>query len=130
MPSPFPGMDPYLESWIWGDVHSSTVHQIRDQINPILPKQYFASVELYIRNIDPETEERALREPDVFVSEPSARPKRKSKTSAGAAVIAPHESRLPVTTRKQRYVRITDHSGRRVVTVIELLSPSNKMGGE
>ncbi len=29
MPSPFPGMDPYLEGYLWLDVHQSLASQIR-----------------------------------------------------------------------------------------------------
>jgi hypothetical protein len=29
MPSPFPGMDPYLEGVIWPDVHQSLANEIR-----------------------------------------------------------------------------------------------------
>lgn len=35
--SPFPGMDPYLESPdIWADVHSTLINLFREQLNPQL----------------------------------------------------------------------------------------------
>ena len=37
MPSPFPGMDPYLEQH-WGDVHTSLVIYARNQLQKVLPK--------------------------------------------------------------------------------------------
>src|SRR5205085_1707956 len=44
MPSPFPGMDPYLEQH-WGDVHSSLVIYARNQLQKVLPKDLRARVE-------------------------------------------------------------------------------------
>src|SRR6185503_4565345 len=36
MPSPFPGMDPYLEAH-WRDVHASLIIYARDALQPALP---------------------------------------------------------------------------------------------
>ncbi|MBI3760749.1 MAG: DUF4058 family protein, partial [Chloroflexi bacterium] len=37
MPSPFPGMDPYLEaSHIWEDFHASLASEVRKQLAPRL----------------------------------------------------------------------------------------------
>jgi hypothetical protein len=36
MPSPFPGMDPYLEAY-WGDAHVGLIAYARDQLNQHLP---------------------------------------------------------------------------------------------
>ena len=44
MPSPFPGMDPYLERH-WGDVHTSLVTYARDQLQKFLPRDLRARVE-------------------------------------------------------------------------------------
>ena len=32
MPSPFPGMDPYLEGYLWPDVHNSLAYLIKVQL--------------------------------------------------------------------------------------------------
>ena len=37
MPSPFPGMDPYLEGYLWPDVHSALASKIRQTLIPLLP---------------------------------------------------------------------------------------------
>ena len=47
MKSPFPGMDPYLESY-WGDVHTSLVTYARDQLRPQLPKDLRVRVEEHV----------------------------------------------------------------------------------
>ena len=43
MPSPFPGMDPYLEEpRRWPDVHQSLITYIRDALQPAVRPRYFA----------------------------------------------------------------------------------------
>src|SRR5262245_52924376 len=45
MPSPFPGMDPYLESpEIFPDLHDSFVTYLREVIQASLPAPYFATL--------------------------------------------------------------------------------------
>jgi hypothetical protein len=67
-----------------------------------------------------------LGAPDVFVSdrEPT------QASGAVATITAPITTVLPGVVRKQRYLKIVDSQQRRVVTVIEILSPSNKTTGE
>jgi hypothetical protein len=38
MPSPFPGMDPYLEGWLWPDVHATLIPAIRAALAARLPE--------------------------------------------------------------------------------------------
>jgi hypothetical protein len=46
MPSPFPGMDPYLEGpLLWHDVHQALASQIRQQLAPRLAPRYVARLE-------------------------------------------------------------------------------------
>lgn len=125
MPSPFPGMDPYIESWIWGSFHSNLITAIYDRLNPNLPKRFIASTELFVWRVD-NSERLLIGGPDVFVSDREPTP-----ASGGVATLnAPINTVLPGVVRKQRYVKIIDSEERRVVSVIEILSPSNKTGGE
>jgi hypothetical protein len=49
MPSPFSGMDPYLETpEIWPDVHHEKISEIRAALNPRLTPRYVARVELRV----------------------------------------------------------------------------------
>ena len=125
MPSPFPGMDPYLESWIWGAFHSNMITTLGEQLNGKLPRRYIANTELYVWREEPPGRDRLLiGAPDVHVAD--QRP-----AGAGAAlaiVAAPITTMLPGVEGKQRYLRIVDDAERRIVTVVELLSPSNKGG--
>ena len=125
MPTPFPGMDPYIESWIWGSFHSNLITAIYDRLNPRLPKRFIASTELFVWRVD-KSERLLMGGPDVFVSDRDPVP-----GSGGVATLAaPINTVLPGVVRKQRYVKIIDSEERRVVAVIEILSPSNKTGGE
>ncbi len=45
MPSPFPGMDPYLEERsLWPDMHSSLISYIREALQPQLRPKYIARI--------------------------------------------------------------------------------------
>src|SRR5947207_9710257 len=44
MPSPFPGMDPYLEAH-WRDIHASLIIYARDALQGVLPPSLRARVE-------------------------------------------------------------------------------------
>ena len=72
MPSPFPGMDPFLEDH-WGDVHTSLSTYARDQIRPQLPTDLRVRVEEYV-GLEIEEEghnsEETRQKPDVLISEP------------------------------------------------------------
>lgn len=47
MPSPFPGMDPYLEAIdIWPDFHNALASEIRGELNQTLPPPYYARLEM------------------------------------------------------------------------------------
>jgi Protein of unknown function (DUF4058) len=124
MPSPFPGMDPYLESWIWGDFHRTMITALRAQLNAKMPRRYVANTELYVWRVDPTEQERLVIDgPDVHVADqkPSA-----NFGTATASLPAPITTVFSGIERKQHYVRIVDAAQRRIVTVVELLSPSNK----
>lgn len=128
MPSPFPGMDPYLESWIWADFHSTLMAALRAQLNAKLPARYIANTELFVwrEESPPEPQRRVLAGPDVYVAD--QRPAAGAATAVAVAQ-APVTTTLPGVERKQRYVRIVDSIERRIVTVVEVLSPSNKTAG-
>ncbi len=128
MASPFPGMDPYLETR-WGDIHGSLTIYSRDILNRSLPTGLVARSEvrsivfedeLFLRNFTPDVSvyERGLVEP----SEP--RGAKVAIAESVCVVTEPEEI-------QQRFLEIRDaNSGGRVVTVIEFVSPSNKRIGE
>jgi hypothetical protein len=122
-------MDPYIEpSGLWGDFHGSMLASIRGELNARLPEGYVASIEVYVmpRGPGPVRRARRRREPDVYVSEEKAR----ETGTAVATAAAPRTIVFPSVERKRRkLIRIEDVQSRRVVTVVELLSPTNKKSG-
>src|SRR5215813_13615341 len=67
MPSPFPGMDPYLEGYLWPDVHHRLATQISDQLMPMLRPRYVARIEIQVvQDATPEADI-GIMYPDVEV---------------------------------------------------------------
>src|SRR5947209_17985247 len=119
MPSPFPGMDPYLEEpSLWPDFHGAMLYQMRAVLNAVLPERYVASVDRYVWLHEPDTDTRdRLGKPDVFLTDRSG----DASGAAGNTITAPAVVTLPVVRREgPRYLRIIARRNRRVVTVIEL----------
>ncbi len=46
MPSPFPGMNPYLEGYLWADVHYALANKIRQQLAPKIQLSYTVRLEV------------------------------------------------------------------------------------
>ena len=127
MKSPFPGMDPYLEQY-WGDVHTSLMVYMRDEINSQLPDDLQARVEESLLVDADEASRRVF--PDVRVTEETqSAPAVQSPQTVSVIVAQPCIIPLPDEPPTQRHIEIVDpNSGHRVVTAIELLSPANKVG--
>ena len=123
MSSPFPGMDPYLESH-WRDVHTRVITYICDQIQEQLPSDLVARVEESV-SVDAEDGARLIA-PDVSVVEDFEHAAM-GVQSASVAVAEPLLV-LEEVPQTARHVQILDvSSGERVVTAIEVLSPTNKL---
>ena len=133
MPSPFPGMDPYLESpHIWPDVHHRLISEIQTALNPALKPGYVARVDLrvYVSDIDDPGREVII--PDLRIEKSAANGSRKGKRSNGAAVaLAEPEimSFLFDEEIKEARLEIRHRESNALVTIIELLSPANKVRG-
>lgn len=123
MSSPFPGMDPYLEAH-WRDVHTRVMTYICDLIQDQLPSDLVARVE---ESVSVDTEEGArLISPDVSVVEDFEHATM-GVQSESVAVVEPLLV-LEEVPQTARHVQILDvSSGERVVTAIEVLSPTNKL---
>jgi hypothetical protein len=124
MKSPFPGMDPYLEQH-WRDVHTSLMVYARDSIQARLPGDLIARVEEGIA-IDRGDDNGRFVYPDVRVVEDQG-PKFDGNGAAGAVAVA-EPVIVEVDPQVERHIAIVDpSSGGRVVTAIEVLSPTNKI---
>jgi hypothetical protein len=47
MPSPFPGVDPFIESQKWEDFHTTFIGVLRELLVPQVRPQYVVDVERY-----------------------------------------------------------------------------------
>jgi hypothetical protein len=129
MGSPFPGMDPYLESR-WGDVQTRLIIYASDQLNAILPRDLRARVEERVFVESPMARSRDIR-PDIRIIEKGRKTSTTPVLDAGIAVAEPHIFEVPDDPTTQVFLQIVDVStGGRVVTGLELLSVSNKLPGQ
>jgi len=128
MPSPFPGMDPYLEHpGLWPDVHNRVVAHLGDHLAPVLRPRYYVALEERTY-LDEGADLALVGRPDVALvgtgavgASPAARA---SSTTRAVEVRTP----MPDTVR-ETYLEVRTVGEGDVVTVIELLSPSNKRPG-
>jgi hypothetical protein len=128
MSTPFPGMDPYLESAaLWPDVHNRLIVTLADYLAPRVRPRYYVSIE-----------QRTYRQeagglsftgrPDVaVVAEPAV-----------AYPVAPTAELPPIRTitielpipdiLRETYLDVKDGAGQ-LITCLEILSPANKVPG-
>jgi len=122
-------MDPYLELY-WGDVHHKLIAYACDEIQLLLPGDLRARADERVFVESPLDPGRSIR-PDVYVVETGRHAVGRPQSSSGVATVEPLVVRLPDEAITQGFIQIIDvRAGRRVVTIIEFLSPSNKVPGE
>ncbi|GIV18207.1 MAG: hypothetical protein KatS3mg022_3642 [Armatimonadota bacterium] len=128
MASPFPGMDPYLEDKsIWNDVHHSMTTYIRNALQRQVRPRYSVLIEerVYVQEVSREIV------PDVSVLQRAPR----REEASGVAVLEetcdpPLVLHIEEQLHTEGVVHILDRTREmRLVTVIELLSPTNKEQG-
>jgi len=138
---PFPGMNPYLEAPdIWPDFHDALAAAMRASLNMLLPEPYYARLqkrpELGVI-LEAGTPHRII--PDVSVLR-HPHPERLPRIAEGGDVaILDHprtEATVGVDVRvytdpfQHRFVEIRDaERGHKLITLIEIVSPSNKQPG-
>lgn len=127
MPSPFPGMDPYIEnSEIWPGFHADLATAIKHALNRQLDPKYYADVEITSVPHDTEVEISQKIRPDVSIFEPwDLAPEPAGVVTAVAIPEAP-VVRLALPAIKLRSVRVYRTDTSELVTTIEILSPFNK----
>lgn len=130
MSSPFPGMNPYLEQEdAWNDFHERFIPAAAEEIGRQVEPAYIVKIEqnVYVHEF-PDEGRTLLGRPDAFVAQ--SRGDLSSKGTA-ASLDAPAVTQLSaaIITERQSFLEIRDRAGRKLVTAIELLSPSNKRPG-
>jgi hypothetical protein len=119
MASPFPGMDPYLESpRYWQDFYERFITYAAEGLQQQLPLRYRARIS---ERLVLEATDRVMIPDITVVRHPVPRPAEADEPIIFAALM--DDLREP-------YIEIIDRTGQRVVTVIEVLSPINKRLGE
>lgn len=126
MPSPFPGMDPWLEDEeVFPDLHDSLIFLLKEAINAGLPSGYVARARNKVW-IDDELR----REPDVSTFGPDRHPADQSggvATLTGLVAIGRDRVSDPI---EEPYLEILSPKGKRLVTAIEVISLTNKQAGD
>ena len=136
MPSPFPGMDPYLEHPdFWPEVHHWLITLIAETLVPQVRPKYRVAIEKRIYEItQPEESSNGnsllVGIPDVSIHRQSAQ-QPLTNPSTTAVVAQPQTVILPMPEQvKQAYLEIREMQTGQVVTALEILSPVNKRPGE
>lgn len=134
--SPFPGMDPYLEgNDLWQEFHDTLAHEIRRQLQTVLSSKYVALLKKWYTTVTPDVigllapPERSFY-PDVHVTKTGHTGSDVRLTTQAAVaqkpvlvLTSPLPGELPLLA-----IEIQDVAQRRLVTMIEILSPVNKIG--
>lgn len=130
MPSPFPGMDPYIEHpEVWSDFHGDLAAEIRAGLNTMVQPRYVARLVPRVTYELLEIEKTRSVRPDVTVWQP--RPA-VDEGGGGVAVIAPApvESLVAMELPLRLFtVEVVEAGTLRLVAAIEILSPVNKQPG-
>jgi hypothetical protein len=138
MKSPFPGMDPYIEACgLWGDFHSHLIEKIGEKLADVAPPHYLVRTgeRSYVVLVESEEKKSYSFLPDIRVSAPRGR--KKSSRKGGTALAERPGDAEPVTMRafiqeehREAFIEIYEaNPDQRLVTTIEVLSPSNKRPG-
>lgn len=135
MPSPFPGMDPYLEDpEVFPDLHDAMIAEIRVTLNQLLPPSYFAGIgsRLWVdeaeRFIGPDVPilDRPDRQAASALAVHNATCDADTDTDTATSIVV----RVPHDEMRETFVEIRSTSEkRRLVTGIEILSLTNKWAG-
>lgn len=121
----FPGMDPYLEHpQLWTGVHTRMIVYLCDQLQPLIRPRYVAAIEERVYLEGSETQKVS----DAWLRR--TKPVRKNGKIALMEADEPLTVQVSKTEVHERYVFILDRQAdEKVITVIELVSPSNKRAG-
>ncbi len=138
MKSPFPGMDPYIEACgLWKDFHYHVIDRIHERLADALPPQYLVRTgeRSYVMMVEREGKIEHEFEPDVRVNAPRVTHGRTKRRGAAVAAMVGEEESVamrPWIAREHReaFVEIYEADDRqRLVTCVEMLSPTNKRPG-
>ncbi|MBW4510250.1 MAG: DUF4058 family protein [Scytonematopsis contorta HA4267-MV1] len=132
MPTPFPGMNPYLEHpELFPGLHHLLISEIARFLSPILRPKYRVAVEVRMYETNDENS-LLVGIPDVIVK---SRQTTDSSKDTNIAVAAPSTEPLkvkipmPISIR-EGYLEVKEVGTEALITTIEILSPTNKRPGK
>mgnify|MGYP001226931640 CR=1 FL=1 len=133
MPSPFPGMDPFIEALEWQDFHTTFNTVLRESLAPAVRPRYLVRVErrIYVEHAPESDADSSVRIGDVAIVESGRDGGLVGvATAASGTTVAPIVCEVPMLLEhRESYLVIRERESSQVVTVIETLSPSNKRRG-
>jgi Protein of unknown function (DUF4058) len=118
-------MDPYLEGYLWADVHQALASQIRRQLVPLVHPTYAVRLAVSMINDNVPAQELGAVYPDVEVVQIRETAKRYLVKPRFSPAPLTFELAVPVQVRMVS-VEIRDTAHNRLITSIEILSPANK----
>lgn len=132
MPSPFPGMDPYLEDpGLWPDVHNSLIVEARASLVRQLRPKYAVRIEerVYVSGGDDPGRDAII--PDIRIAGAARRKGAGLRPRRGGLSVAEPEVLTTLLDDEihEPYLKVIDSASGQAVTVIEVLSPTNKIPG-
>jgi hypothetical protein len=121
-------MDPYLEDpAIWPDFHATFINYWREALATLLPDHYDVRIGERVSLVQVSPERLKRIGPDVSITRGTA-PASKPSTSAGIATLEPVTiPNLLEQENREVFIEIVRRRDRKLVTVLELLSPANKV---
>ena len=141
MPSPFPGMNPYLESPdVWSTFHTQAMTAMAERLAIQVRPDYVVHMEAHLwihERLVKEDEgarprRRLIGRADVAVvdRESGSIPRASGSERGGSVLTAPMRIAIPtVDIERQRYVEIRERQSRALIAIVEILSPANKNPG-
>jgi Protein of unknown function (DUF4058) len=126
VPSPFPGMDPYLEDPdLWRGLHHRLISAADDQLQPqLIPRGYVVDIQSRIWLEEPA---RSIY-PDVALLKAQAGAQAQESAAGIGTTLADEPVRVQSRAAEVRedYLQIYEKSTKKLITGIELISPTNK----
>ncbi len=133
MSNPFPGMNPYLEHpELWPEIHSRLIVAIADVLVPHLVPKYRVNIERRIYQVNAD-DSLLVGIPDVVVQQRlrTQTNQTNSNVAIAAPPVTPRRVRMPIPLEfRESYLEVRDIATKQVVTVIEVISPTNKRAGQ
>ncbi len=133
MASPFPGMDPYLEGDLWQEFHETLASAIRARLMPLLAPAYVALLaKRYVLDRPAlgvfDAPLPRIVYPDVHVVPIHGQSSTAVAPPDVSGLAEPSAELLNYVEAPQLSIEIRDVAPRRLVSVIEIISPANKYG--